>query len=137
MTMTKAPEARPMDKPEDRSANPPADLAPLVAPLLERMATDPNARAHVLHQLLGEAACRQIGIYPIPPGFKLSVVIPVYNEERWLAELVRRGWSDEELKRLASGNILRAMREAEAVARRLQASRPPSLATIQSLDGPK
>ena len=26
----------------------------------------------------------------LPPGFKLSVVIPVYNEERWLAELVRR-----------------------------------------------
>ncbi|MBN9123018.1 MAG: glycosyltransferase family 2 protein [Planctomycetes bacterium] len=54
------------------------------------MARDPNARAQVLQQLLGEAACRQIGIYPIPPGFKLSVVIPVYNEERWLAELVRR-----------------------------------------------
>ena len=31
--------------------------------------------------LLGEAACRQLGIYPIPPGFKLSVVIPVYNEQ--------------------------------------------------------
>ena len=44
----------------------------------------------MLHKLLGEAACRQIGIYPLPPGFKLSVVIPVYNEERWLAELVRR-----------------------------------------------
>ena len=26
----------------------------------------------------------------IPDGFKLSVVIPVYNEERWLRELVRR-----------------------------------------------
>ncbi|HET9314652.1 MAG TPA: dipeptidase [Vicinamibacteria bacterium] len=53
------------------------------------------------------------------------------------AELVRRGWSDEDLKKLASGNILRAMREAEAVAKRLQASRPPSLATIQELDGGK
>jgi membrane dipeptidase len=53
------------------------------------------------------------------------------------AELIRRGWSDEDLKKLASGNILRAMREAEAVAKRLQASRPPSLATIQELDSPK
>jgi membrane dipeptidase len=51
------------------------------------------------------------------------------------AELIRRGWSDEDLKKLASGNILRAMREAEATAKRLQASRPPSLATIQQLDG--
>lgn len=91
MTMVQAPEARTVDKPEERPANQPnSDLAPLVTPLLERIATDPNARAAVLQQLLGEAACRNIGIYPIPPGFKLSVVIPVYNEERWLAELVRR-----------------------------------------------
>lgn len=27
---------------------------------------------------------------PIPPDFKLSVVIPVYNERRWIAEIVRR-----------------------------------------------
>lgn len=43
-----------------------------------------------LERLLGPAACRQLGIYPIPAGFKLSVVIPVYNEKRWLAEVVRR-----------------------------------------------
>ena len=85
-----APEARTMDKSAERPADKPDALAPLMAPLLERMAADPNARVAVLHQLLGEAACRNIGIYPIPPGFKLSVVIPVYNEERWLAELVRR-----------------------------------------------
>src|SRR3954463_13030820 len=66
------------------------ELTPLLAPLMERMANDPNTRAEVLQKLLGEAACRQIGIYPLPPGFKLSVVIPVFNEERWLAELVRR-----------------------------------------------
>jgi membrane dipeptidase len=52
------------------------------------------------------------------------------------AELVRRGWSDEDLKKLASGNILRVMREAEAAARRLAAARPPSTATIEQLDGP-
>ena len=57
---------------------------------IKRVTADPAQRLDVLHQLLGEAACRSIGIYPIPPGFKLSVVIPVYNEERWLAELVRR-----------------------------------------------
>jgi glycosyltransferase involved in cell wall biosynthesis len=47
-------------------------------------------RLDVLHQLLGEPACRQLGIYPIPEDFKLSVVIPVYNEERWIREVVRR-----------------------------------------------
>jgi membrane dipeptidase len=56
---------------------------------------------------------------------------------RLFAELVRRGWSDEELGKLASGNVLRVLREAEAVSRRLQAARPPSLATIEALDGPR
>jgi membrane dipeptidase len=54
---------------------------------------------------------------------------------RLLAELARRGWSDEELGKLASGNILRVMRRAEEVARRLSKVRPPSTATIEALDG--
>src|SRR5262249_20375682 len=58
--------------------------------LLERVAANPDERVRVLQRLLGEAACRQLGVYPIPPGFLLSVVIPVYNEERWVRELVRR-----------------------------------------------
>ena len=32
------------------------------------------------------------------------------------AELIRRGWSDENLAKLAGGNVLRALRRAEAVA---------------------
>ena len=47
-------------------------------------------RVQLLRKLLGEGPCRQLGIYPIPEGFKLSVVIPVYNEERWITEVVRR-----------------------------------------------
>ena len=35
------------------------------------------------------------------------------------AELVRRGWSDRDLAKLSRGNILRVMRETEAVAARL------------------
>lgn len=46
------------------------------------------------------------------------------------ARLVERGWSDEELGKLASGNILRALREAEVVARRLQEERSPSTAVM-------
>jgi len=52
------------------------------------------------------------------------------------AELIRRGWSDADLARLANGNILRAMRQAEEVAARLQLERPASTATLEALDGP-
>lgn len=55
---------------------------------------------------------------------------------RLFAELIRRGWSDADLGKLAQGNVLRVMRAAEAAARRLQAARPASLATIEALDPP-
>jgi membrane dipeptidase len=50
------------------------------------------------------------------------------------AELIRRGWSDADLVKLAQGNLLRVLRGAEATARRLR-GRPPSLATIEAVDG--
>jgi membrane dipeptidase len=46
------------------------------------------------------------------------------------AELIRRGWSDSDLEKLASGNVLRTLRGAEAAASRLAASRRPSTATL-------
>lgn len=52
-----------------------------------------------------------------------------------LEELSRRGWSEEELRKLVGENILRVMREAEAAARRIQRVRGPSTATIEELDG--
>ena len=36
------------------------------------------------------------------------------------AELIRRGWSDEDLAKIAGGNVLRALERAEAVARDMQ-----------------
>ena len=51
-------------------------------------------------------------------------------------ELLRRGYSDEDVRKVAGGNILRVMRAAESVAERLQATRKPSEATIEDLDGP-
>jgi glycosyltransferase involved in cell wall biosynthesis len=65
---------------------PPGDLDHLIDSLL----ISPEKRTRVLQRLLGESACRQLGIYPIPEGFKLSVVIPVYNERQWIREIVRR-----------------------------------------------
>ncbi len=53
------------------------------------------------------------------------------------AELIRRGWSDTNLKKLASENMLRTFEQAERVAKRLQKERPASTATIATLDGKK
>jgi glycosyltransferase involved in cell wall biosynthesis len=39
---------------------------------------------------LGEAFCRKIGVYRIPDGLVLSVVIPVYNEHLTIREIVDR-----------------------------------------------
>ncbi len=39
-------------------------------------------------RMLGANACRQLGIYALPEGFLLSVVIPVYNEEKTLRDIV-------------------------------------------------
>ena len=66
------------------------DLAEVMEKLAGLVPGSPAERVALLQQLLGEPACRQLGIYPIPDGFKLSVVIPVYNEERWIREVVRR-----------------------------------------------
>jgi hypothetical protein len=49
-----------------------------------------NLRVHRLGRLFGPELCRRLGIYPIPEGLKLSIVIPVFNERRWIAELLRR-----------------------------------------------
>ncbi len=53
------------------------------------------------------------------------------------AELIRRGWSDADLKKLAGENVLRTLEQAERVAKRLQKDHPPSTATIAKLDGKK
>jgi membrane dipeptidase len=55
---------------------------------------------------------------------------------RLFAALADGGWSDQDLTKLAGGNILRVMRDAEAGARDLQATRGPSLATYEALDHP-
>ncbi len=43
-----------------------------------------------LRSTLGEAACRQLGFFVIPPEWTLSVVIPVYNERDHWRSLVNR-----------------------------------------------
>ena len=69
------------------------------------------------------------GIDSTPVGLEDVSTFPAL-----FAELSRRGWTEEELAKLAGENVLRVMREAEAVARRLQRKRPPSTKTIEELD---
>jgi membrane dipeptidase len=70
------------------------------------------------------------GVEVLPQGMEDVTAYP-----RLLEALAQRGWSDDDLARLTSGNVLRVMREAEAGARALQQERGPSLATIAELDG--
>ena len=53
---------------------------------------------------------------------------------RLFAELLDRGWSDDDLAKLAHRNVIRVLDAAERTAAELRAQ-PPSVATIESLDG--
>ena len=61
------------------------------------------------------------GITTLPTGLEDVSTYPDL-----FAELLRRGYSEEDLKKIAGLNILRVMREAEDVAERLQQERPSS-----------
>jgi len=53
----------------------------------------------------------------------------------WLtAELLRRGYTDEQVRKVIGGNLLRTMREVEGAAARLQQVRRPSASRIEDLD---
>lgn len=67
-------------------------------------------------------------------------VMPVGLEDvscypRLLTALAEHGWSDGDLAKVAHGNAIRVLRDAEAVARDLSDKRGPSVATIGELDG--
>jgi membrane dipeptidase len=51
------------------------------------------------------------------------------------AELIRRGWSDEDLRKVAGGNLLRALRGAEQAAVRLQRERRTPAASSDGSGG--
>jgi membrane dipeptidase len=72
------------------------------------------------------------GIDTVPEGLEDVSKFPDL-----FAELIRRGWSDKDLKKLAGQNLLRVLRAAEATAARLQKTREPSTKTIEELDGRK
>jgi membrane dipeptidase len=51
------------------------------------------------------------------------------------AELLKRGYQENDIKKILGQNVLRVMRQAEKVAAGLQKTRQPSTATIEQLDG--
>ncbi|MDQ6801623.1 MAG: dipeptidase [Acidobacteriota bacterium] len=69
------------------------------------------------------------GITTTPEGLDSVAAFPSV-----FAELIRRGYTDEQLKGIAGLNVLRVMRKAEAVATRLQKEKPPSDARIEEVD---
>ncbi|MGA8455032.1 MAG: dipeptidase [Streptosporangiaceae bacterium] len=71
------------------------------------------------------------GVDWLPEGLEDTSCYPAL-----IAELLRRGWSEEDCGKLASGNIIRTLRAAEETARALSASRGPSRSRIEDLDKP-
>lgn len=107
-------------------------------------AANPNPRAtvkdvadHIDHivQIAGAAhvgvGADLDGITTTPEGLESVATYPSL-----FAELIRRGYTDEQLKGIAGLNVLRVMRKAEGVAARLQKERPPSDVRIEEADKP-
>jgi len=62
-----------------------------------------------------------------PPGMNSVAGYPLL-----FAELIRRGWNDADLAKLAGGNVLRALRQAETVAASMK-NEPPATARLEPL----
>jgi membrane dipeptidase len=61
------------------------------------------------------------GITQVPQGLEDVSTYPALT-----AELLKRGYKDDEIRKILGGNILRVMRAAEKVSQKLQAERPAS-----------
>jgi len=71
------------------------------------------------------------GITNVPVGLEDVSTFP-----QLFAELIRRGWSDDDLRKLAGRNVLRVLREAERTSERLRKERQPSTMTIGPVGAP-
>ena len=70
------------------------------------------------------------GIAMVPVGLEDVSTYPAL-----IAELLGRGYSADDVKKIAGLNVLRALRAGEETAARLQTERAPSEALIEELDG--
>ncbi len=69
------------------------------------------------------------GITTVPVGLEDVSTYPAL-----VAELIRRGYSDDDIRAILGNNVLRVMREAETVAERLQSERPASDARFEDFE---
>jgi membrane dipeptidase len=94
--------------------------------------------ANVIDHVKKVAGADHVGIGSDFDGVDDDLPVGLEDQSKYpmlFAELIMRGWSDADLKKLAGENVLRALGRAEEVAKRLQKSRPPSTKTIQEMDG--
>jgi len=71
--------------------DPEPDAASAACPLCGSPAAQPPDPAREqLQKWLGPEMSRRLGLFPIPPGLRVSVVVAVYNEKPTLEELIRR-----------------------------------------------
>lgn len=107
----------------------PRSPAPLIAWDAQHLAprvTAAKVADHVEHiaRIAGHGAVGFGGDYDGINGTGPEGMTGVDGYPLVLAELLRRGWSDADLARLTSGNILRVMKRVEAVAKSLSATAP-------------
>jgi glycosyltransferase involved in cell wall biosynthesis len=75
----------------DPSNQPLTSLATLLDDLASASPTvEESERQEFLLRLLGEAVCHRLGLYRVPEGLVLSVVIPVYNERNTLRTILEQ-----------------------------------------------
>ena len=120
------------------------DRAAIRADMVAWSAAHPRPRATIAHvadqidHVRKVAGVDHVGIGADFDGIDENVVglEDVSTYPNLFAELVRRGWRDADLAKLASGNVLRVLMRAEQVSARLKRTRGPSQATIGRLDRP-
>ena len=109
----------------------------------ERAAADPRptatlaqVAAHIEH-VREVAGIEHVGLggdfdgtFQLPDG-----LVDVSCYPALLAELLSRGWTEDDCARLAGGNLLRVLRAAEDAARVLAGRRAPCTARIEDVDG--
>ena len=67
------------------------DDSPATCPLCGSPGAQPRLHSPgQLRQWLGPDLSRRMGLYPMPPELRVSVIVPVYNEKATLEEIVRR-----------------------------------------------
>ena len=97
-----------------------------------------------LEQLCGhiEHIVQRTGLAHVGIGsdfFGGRVPVGLENVSRFphlLAELIRRGWSDDAIAGIAGGNFVRVFRKVEAASRRLRKTEGPRVGQIQDYDKP-